>query len=303
MYNEETKNNFISSLKTPSMKTMFASLFKRSAAYEAELDKDILAFGVKECSNLLMLLGPKSIRHIGSLKSQFSKYVDWGQQTGIASKNYWLLVPEDEDFAKNAFSSRYVKDWNELAMIVDIGLSVSYDKYLVYLLYMGIMGENFVELSHLEDNDVDKVNKTITTARGVFRIEDPLLKVITANEYYKEKKTRDEDSKYFIKPFKTKHLEMKPIGYQHVSRVIGKLNNGINETNPTIMKLFTPMTIWRSGLFYSLYQIEQVKNALLGDDFSIVSKVYGNKNSYSSYLPDYELYKEIFWGRNVNIQD
>jgi len=300
MYNEDTKNNFMTTLETPGLKTMYSSLFKRAAPYETELGKDILAFDANECANLLISLNPKSVRHIGSLKSQFGRYTDWGKLVGITQKNYWLVVPQDEDFAKAAFYSRYVKDLNELSMVIDIGLSVPYDKYLIYLLYMGIMGENFAELSHVKDDDVDKINGVITISRGMFRIGEPLLNVIASNEYYKETKKRAEESPYFIKPYKTKNLFNEPIGYQHVSRVIGKLNHGFNQTKPETMKQFTPMTIWRSGLFNALYQIEQVKGVVTGDDFNVVSDEYGNKNSYSSYMPDYELFKRVFWSRNIN---
>jgi len=102
-------------------------------------------------------------------------------------------------------------------------------------------------------------------------------------------------SLYFVKPFKTKHLIGEPIGYQHVHRVIHKMNSNFNAENPENQKQFTPTTIWRSGLFFSLYRIERTKGELVTDDYAYVSEIYGNKNSYSSYLRDYELYKDVFW--------
>ena len=297
MYNIEVKSKFLDSLPTQALKKMFTSIFKRTEPYEAELDKDILDFNAVECSKLLMLLNPKSTSHVGSLKSQFNKYINWGMQVGLASKNYWVLVPhQSTDFAKHSFSSRYVRDVEELTRIVDTALVVPYDKYLIYLLYMGIMGENFSELSLIKDEDVDKIKRTITTNRRTFKIIEPLYAALMSSEYYKEAKKRDEDSKYIIKPYKTIRLLREPIGYQHVFRVFNRLNNEYNKTDPVVPKQLTPMTTWRSGLFYELYQSEQIKGELVTEDYNVVSEIYDNKNTYSSYLREYELYKELFWG-------
>ena len=297
MYNEETKNLFLDALQTDELKHMYTSIFNRSKSYEVDLDKDISNFDLKECMSLLVELNPKSIGHVGSLKSQFNKYVSWAVTGGITSKNYWSLVPIDDDFAKFAFSSRYIKDLNELVNVVDIGLSTPYDKYVVYLLYLGVMGENFVELSLLKDDKVDKHKKTITTIRWKYNdIIKPLFDlVISGGGYWEEKKPRDMNSPYFIKPFRTKGMLGEPIGRQYVYRVFQKLNDNFSENNPDNKKYFTPMTIWRSGLLYGLYLVEKTKGSLVSDDYATISEVYGNKIGVSTFFRDYELYKEVFW--------
>jgi len=296
MYNYDSKILFIESLKTDDLKRMYTSIFKRTETYEAERELDIYYFNVKECMNLLLHLNPKSIGHVGSLKSQFTKYIEWAIAKGLTDKNYWSLVSVDDDFVRFSFESRNVKNLDELVQIVESSLMVSYDKYVVYLLYMGIMGEDFSELTQLKDSDVDKFNKVITTSRQKYiSLVEPIFNIQATDEYYGEKKQRDADSLYFIKPFKTKHLIGKPITYQHVHRVIQKMNESYNEQNPENQRQFTPTTIWRSGLFFSLYKIERTKGELVTDDYAYVSEIYGNKNSFGSYLRDYELYKDVFW--------
>ena len=295
MYNESMKQSFVDNLPTDDLKRMFLSLFKRSEPYETDVGKDILNFMVDECNGLLISLNPKSVGHVGSLKSQFSKYTEWGIENKTITKNYWQLVPTGEDFVKLSFASRNIKDLNQLIEIVEQGLTVSYDRYIIYLLFMGIMGDNFDELAVIEESDVDKINGIITTGRRVYTMPSLIAKEISSNGYYEELKKRDEESKYFIKPYHTKHLLGNPIGYQHVHRVFGKLNKNYNEANPRNQKHFTPMTIWRSGLFYSLYETEVVKGSIVSDDFAYISEIFNNKNTYSSYLRDYELYKKIFW--------
>ncbi|MDR2572284.1 MAG: hypothetical protein LBD23_18575, partial [Oscillospiraceae bacterium] len=124
MFNEDTKKLFIESLSTDDLKNMYFSIFRRTEAYENEFNMDIYKFNVKECMNLLVSLNPKSIGHVGSLKSQFTKYVEWAIRTGLSSKNYWSLVPVDDDFVKFSFASRNVKDLDELTQIVEASLVV-----------------------------------------------------------------------------------------------------------------------------------------------------------------------------------
>ena len=297
MYNGDIKNAFLDGLQTDELKRMYTSIFNRSASYETDLDKDISNFTLKECMSLLVGLNPKSIGHVGSLKSQFNKYVSWAVTNGVVAKNYWSLVPIDDDFAKFAFSSRYVKNLDELVHVVDSGLSTPYDKYVVYLLYMGVMGDNFVEISLLKDDKIDKLNKSITTIRWTYNnIIEPLYNlIIDGGGYWEEIKLRDIDSPYFVKPFKTKGMIGEPIGHNYVYRVFQKLNDNFSKDNPDNKKYFTPMTIWRSGLFYSLYQIEQTKGSLVSDDYASISEAYGNKTGFSTFLREYELYKEVFW--------
>ena len=296
MFNEDTKKMFIDSLKTDDLKSMYTSIFKRTEAFESGLDMDIYNFNVKECMNLLISLNPKSIGHIGSLKSQFSKYIEWAINKGKAEKNYWSLVPVDDDFVRFSFASRNVKDLDELTLIVESSLVVPYDKYVVYLLYMGVMGENFSELAKIKDTGIDKMNKAITTERRKYTaLTEPLFESIASSDYYEEKKQRDYNSHYFVKPFKTKGLIGNPVGYQHVHRVVKKMNDSYNEQNPDNQRQFTPTTIWRSGLFFSMYKIEQTKGELVIDDYAYVSDVYGNNNTFSSYSRDFELYKDVFW--------
>jgi hypothetical protein len=296
MYNDDTKKLFIESLKTDDLRRMYTSIFKRTETYETEREMDVYNFNVKECMNLLLHLNPKSIGHVGSLRSQFSKYIEWAIRKGLTTKNYWSLVSVDDEFVRFSFENRNVKDLDELTQIVESSLAVPYDKYVIYLLYMGVMGENFAELIQLKNTDIDKTNKVITTARRKYNsLVEPLFDVIASSTYYEEKKQRDYDSPYFVKPFKTKHLIGEPIGYQHVHRVVQKMNDSYNEQNPDNQKQFAPTTIWRSGLFFSLYKTELTKGELVTDDYYHVSEIYGNKNCYSSYLRDYELYKDVFW--------
>ena len=297
LYNEERKKIFLEELDTKESKRMYLSLFRRSKTYEIGLNKDVYDFSLKECLSLLVEMNPKSIGQVGALKSQFNKYVNWAVSNGVASKNYWVLVPVDDDFAKFAFSSRYIKDINELVDVVEAGLSTPYDKYAIYLLYMGIMGNNFVELSLLRDVDVDRFNRTITTVRRKYTdIIEPLHKLLmSGGGYWSETKLRDESSPYFIKPFKTKGRTGNPISDQYLYRLFNKMHDNLNDHNAKFTKYFTPMTVWRSGMFYALYQIEQKKGSVLLEDYNAVCDVYGSKINYSTFLKDYELYKDVFW--------
>jgi len=294
VYNEKIKTNFIDNIQNNDTQKMYSSIFKRSAAFELNFGKDVYDFNVSECLSLLVGLNPKSVGQVISLKSQFNRYVSWAIENSIASKNYWGLVPADDDFAKAAFPIRYVKDLNELVHVVDTGLSTPYDKYVPYLLFMGIMGDDFNEISLLIDDMADRLAKTITTIRREYGMIEPLFNLLADEGYWKETKAREEDSPYLIKPFKSKNRVGEPISNQYIYRVFKMMNDNFNEGNPN-KRQFTPMTIWRSGLFYSLYQIEEIKGSLVRDDYLAVSEIYGNNAEFGTFLREYELYKEVFW--------
>ena len=301
MHNEKTKTKFLSTLPTAGMKIMFASLFNRTEHFESATGKDILRFNVAECTNLITHLSPKSVKQTGVLRSQFSKYVEWGLQNGMADRNYWLIIANDEDQARAEFAKRYVKDIEALQEIVNAGLSARYDKYVIYLLFMGIMGEKCEELSKVEDSDVSVARRTVATPRRTFHMGDALYGAITEEDFVVEKKSRNEGSPYFVKPYNTKKTKDSPVSHQHVNRVVRRLNKGYNEICQESGRLegqieLVPMTIWRSGLFSALHEIEKIKGGLVVDDFKFVSEVYGNRNTLCAYQRDYELYKEIFWG-------
>ena len=297
MFNKETKNLFLIGLTTDTLRQTYASIFNRTEDFEQQLNKDILDFSIKECMELLASLNPKSVGHIGVLKSQLNKYAEWGiENNTTTAKNNWAIIGIDENIAKFSFRTRYVKDIQELIHVVDTGISAIYDKYLLYLLYMGIMGENCEEISLLKDSDVDKMQGTITTIRRKYnKIIEPLHELIIKDEYFEERRQRDKESPYFIKPFKSKKLHGKPVGIQYFYRAFLKLNNNyFNETNDK--KFFTPTTIWRSGLYYSLYRIEQVKNSLVNHDYFEVCEVYGKESrGIVDLSKEYDLYKEVFW--------
>lgn len=296
MYNVTEKDKFLESLPTAELRKMYVSLFGRSQCYEEKTGKDILHFDADECSGLLAHMEPKSVKQLGVLKCQFMKYVNWGMERKAVSRNHWVLIGYEEELVRDVFSCRNVKNLEDLERLVETGLSVPYDKYAVYLLFMGIMGDACEELAAVKDSDVDVTGRVISTPRGRFHIHDPLYGVIRKGGYYKERKGRDEESAYFVKPYKTKTNKSGRVTYHYVSRVVCKLNRECDEVFPDKKLELVPMTIWRSGLFNRLYEIECVKGEVTEDDYGHVSRMFGNGSSFSMYERDYELYKEVFWG-------
>ena len=302
MYNQEVKEQFLSGLHRNELRTIYSSIFRRTEEFEKSAEKDIMDFNINECLDLLMFLNPKSITAVGTYKSQFNKYVTWGIEKRLSKtrNNYWLIISTESDYTRASFQKRYIKDMDELTEVVEATLNAPYDKYVAYLLYSGIMGENFTELSNLKDDDVKEIEKTITIPRRKFNtIIEPLHDLIINPGYWEEKKKRDLDSPYFIKPFNTKGMEGKPIGVQYIYRVFMKMNeNYLKEKGER--RFFVPMTIWRSGLFNMLHGIEQTKGSLISDDYHYVCEIYGkdiDSGGHSTLAKEYETFKEVFWNK------
>jgi hypothetical protein len=300
MYNESIKKRFIETLPNEEQKTMYKSLFNRAQGFETQIGKDLYAFGMQNCWDFINEIGSKSIVHIYALKSQYGRYAEWCIENKIANDNYWILVYGDESFVRRSFALRYVKDIDTLEKIVETSLTDIYDKYLVYLLYMGLKGDNWNELRTLKSSDVDIKNKTIKTQQNEYPIIAPLRRAIQNGEYVMEGKHRDVHSAYFIKPFKTKHLEGYPISTNNINSTMSKLNNNYYEAKKE-KRSYTALTIHWSGLYYAMYMKERRNNELTLEDIYSVWGAYGKTEeaikSRGYPMKQYELYKEIFWGQ------
>lgn len=296
MYNEAIKNQFIDEQPTAYIQKTYKSVFNRTSVFEEHVNKDAACLDTDGCKDLIVSLNPKSSGHVGSLISNLNKYASWAVRHKYTDKNYWSIMSADDSYATLSFTNRNVKDLTDLITIVESHLAVSYDKYVVYLLYMGIMGEGFSELLNIKDIDVDLIAGTITTKRRAYAgIIEPLIKAINDDVYHKERKQRDFDSAYFIKPYKTKHLLGQPATHQYVFRVFRKLNESCNASGEGAIKEFTPTAVWRSGMFNALHSIEQAKGSLVSDDLDYVFELFGGKMGRTACLADYEMYKRIFW--------
>ena len=300
MFNEEIKARFVNEFSPDSLKAIYNSLFRRTEEYETKLNKDICDFNFQECLGILVSLKPKSITGVGVFKSQLNRYADWAIDNNLSQtkKNYWILVPLNDEYAKSSFKFQYVKDIDELKNIVDTGLSSKYDKYVIYLLYMGIMGKNCEELTLLREDDVRSIHEMIITKRRVYNsITPPLLELIKTDQHFADYKRRDENSIYFVKPFATKKYIGHPINMHYIYRIFEKLNENYFEATKE-KKAFTTVSIWRSGLFNSLYKLEQAKkNDLTTQDFAGMLEAYGSYVKDIGKIPrEYKLYKEVFWG-------
>ena len=296
MYNENTKNQFISELQSGDTIESYKSVFNRAEKFETQLNKDIFSLDLKECNDLLSELNPKSVNQISVLKSLFSKYTDWAILANLADKNNWVSVPIDESLTKDSFKDRYVKNLDELINVANMGLGSWYDKCILYLLYMGIMGnQHYEEITHLLDDDVKVGQKMINTNRRIFNIIDPLYDLIQKHEHFEESKRRDENSIYFIKPFIKRGREGQPININYIFHLFRRLQENIFEATKE-KKNYSATTIWRSGLFYSLYQLEQTNGSLTYADYVNVGEVFGKEMiNFSLLSRDYETYKKVFW--------
>ena len=300
MYNHDIKERFLTELPNDDLRVIYTSIFKRTDEFETSVGKDIMDFSLDECLDLLMYLNPKSITAVGTYKSQFHKYASWGITKKLTKeqKNFWIIISSDSDFIKASFNKRYVKDIDELTNIVESTLNAPYDKYVAYLLFSGIMGDYFHEISNLKEDDVRTDLKTIDIPRRKFNtIIEPLHDLIINPGNWYEKKKRDETSEYFIKPFLTKGMEGKPVGTQYIYRVFAKMNENYFEEKGE-RRFFVPMTIWRSGLFYTLRTIEQSKGSIVSDDYRYTCEIYGKDIEHigiSTLSKEYETYKEVFW--------
>jgi len=283
------------------------SILNRIGQFEERAGKDVFCFDLNECAQLLMDIEPKSTKHVSTIKSALKGYVEWAVEKGYAKINYWPAVSTDAVFAQKAFKTRYVRSLEELETIVEFGINCFYDKYAIYLIWMGILGEEGMELRQIRDLDVDYVRDTIQIPRRLFTSIVPQIRKLmvkkTQAEYRGQGIRRNEDSPYFIKPFLTKDYGDKPIHYARIHQVPYNASKAWNDEHSDDKKNLTPRTVWKSGLYSALYKTEKEKGVLTIVDYEIISEIYGNTEGFSRVLPDYELYKSIFWADEIPIKN
>jgi len=301
-YNREGEQNkewFISQIKQEQRK-IYVSLFNRAAQYEELIGKDILDFTNEECYGLLVSMRPKSIAGEEVFISQFKQYVNWGIENGKVPtmKNQWDNVTHSEgnNVIIAMYKRRYFKDINSLKEFITTVTNRKYDKLIIYLLYSGLSGFECEELRYAKDADLDIINKTIKVSVGKPRtvhLRDEVVNAYLSSDDDEYRKSPDENSPYLIKPFKGKNYTGGPALYGTVLRLVNTMNKLYFQATKYKTN-YTPATIWKSGLYYQLYEIEKAKGKLDKSDYLKVCGIY-NRNMSGEIIEEYRLYKKAFW--------
>ncbi|MEI2465107.1 phage lytic cycle repressor MrpR family protein [Niallia taxi] len=165
LYNEQVKENFLQDAYGDSEGSQhnIRYLFKKIAKYEKNRDKDISEFTRDEIRNVLESTRPFSLSDVKRKGNYINFYIQWMIENGHRSNNISPLLAADDNFYMSTLDTNR-KLYFSLEEFEDILENVpnAQDQAMLSLMFYGIVGEEFKELTHLTYYDIDWNTGVIT---------------------------------------------------------------------------------------------------------------------------------------------
>ena len=152
--------------------------FKKTNAFEEQLDKDVFNFTVYELLNMYKTWNIKSIDTLYVINNRLSQYAQWAleQNLVIDSQNHFLEINRDMLLGCiNAIAQQKRLVTRERMIAWCSQLPNACDKFVFLGLYEGLEGKDFEDLWNSSMDDIDKESKTIQVSRGVLPISQDLI--------------------------------------------------------------------------------------------------------------------------------
>ena len=180
MYNEVIKLRYKQERETSVVVPQYALKldFKKTNAFEEQLDKDAYDFTVYEILNMYKTWNVKSIDTLYVINNRLSQYTQWALEQNLVadSQNHYLEINRDmltDCINMIAQQKRIVSREQMIAWCSR--LPNACDKFIFLGLYEGLNGSNYEDFWNVSINDIDKENKTIRVKRGVIPISIDLI--------------------------------------------------------------------------------------------------------------------------------
>lgn len=178
MYNEEQKQAFLDGLGKDHGKMYikeFFGIFKKTEPYEMQNNCDISDFSTEQLVNMYEKF---NIRYATIIKyhNKLVQYVNCiSHNTDAFNNAYEILLQKNNEY-KEERSKTYKNSitYKELMNFIEI-LDNPSDKFIIYGLFCGICGKDYIELSYSSMEDCDKESNMIWLA-GYNENNDIVLK-------------------------------------------------------------------------------------------------------------------------------
>lgn len=180
MYNQEIKMRYKAEKEAMTVLPyrVFELDFGKTEPFEEQLQKDVFDFTIYETLNMYKTWNIKSIDTLYVINSRLRQYTQWAleQNLVIDNQNHFAEINRDMLFGcinVVAKQNRIVSREQIIAWCSR--LINANDKFILLGLYEGLEGKNYEDLWNTSMDDIDKVNKTIKTSRGVLPISQHLI--------------------------------------------------------------------------------------------------------------------------------
>ena len=180
MYNEAIKLRYKQERETSVVVPQYALKldFKKTNAFEEQLDKDAYDFTVYEILNMYKTWNIKSIDTLYVINNRLSQYTQWALEQNLVadSQNHYLEINRDMLTGCINMIAQQKRIVSREQMIAWCSrLPNACDKFIFLGLYEGLNGSNYEDFWNASIDDIDKENKTIRVKRGVIPISTDLI--------------------------------------------------------------------------------------------------------------------------------
>lgn len=273
LYNEQIKENFLHDAYADSegSRHNIRYLFKKIAKYEKNREKDISEFTRDEIRNVLESIRPFSLSDVKRKGNYINFYIQWMIENGYRSNNISPLLAADDNFYMSTLDMNR-KLYYTLEEFEDILENVpnAQDQAMLSLMFNGIVGEEFKELTHLSYNDINW-NTGIVTVRNredkltgeisdvERKVDDRTLYFLErahhATEYYRNNDTNDKSKRLIETDLILKNVvsaRVNPAAAVSPSALYGRLGRLKEHLE---LEYLTPKTVMQSGMLYMAYDL------------------------------------------------
>lgn len=306
LYNEEIKERFLSTYENEQTQSTIRNVFAKTELVESVLEKDLFEMSTTEIGKCIENTNPHNLNVAKSTGRFISQYLTWCTGNGYRESNINPLKGVDDEFYdKYVDKSKKIHfNFNEfLELLEDPSLLNGQDKSFLFLMFEGLMGEQFSELRELTINDINwEENKIFIKSRNQYiniskECMKYLEKAVNEKTYYNyNSKTKDFNerellpSPYVFKTTKSpRSTEGQMVGMSMLYTRLHALKEILD------LQYLTPNAIKQSGMIKMAVDLFKEDGVLGYDQFAVIgdkynfSKINSNNNGieyeyYNTYL-------------------
>lgn len=180
MYNEVIKKRYKQEREKTIVVPQYALDldFKKTNAFEEQLDKDVYDFTVYEILNMYKTWNSKSIDTLYVINNRLSQYTQWAleQNLVIDNQNHFLEINRDMLLGCINMIAQQKRIVSREQMIAWCSrLPNACDKFIFLGLYEGLNGKDYEDFWNTTIEDIDKQKRVIRVKRGELSISDTLI--------------------------------------------------------------------------------------------------------------------------------
>jgi integrase len=300
LYNVEVKNRYLQSYENEGTQNTIRNIFLNAADTERTLGKDLYNFSMEDLSDVFKNLSPKSLS-VSNTSGRFIKqYISWCITHGYRDNNDNPLNGADKEWYSK-FVNRKLKIHYSYEEFIDL-LEDKYmlngqDQAFLFLIFSGVLGEKFSELTELRYEDFDFDNKTVFIRGRNLKLplSEECLKYVEKaynqqTYYVYNLKTKDFNEKellpspYLFKNVKSpRSTENTPVGMSVLYNRLHSLKELLDISH------LTPNAIRQSGMIYHAVLLFEKYGVLGYGQLAIIGEQYNfstitNTNNEKTYV-------------------